>query len=177
MKRVAISVLFLSMSFYTKGQELFNKYYPELVKESKTTNIIHPRSFIDSLKVAILLDTVRFSRRDLSNSSLGTRNKHPYSLLFIVDRKYSYLLDIISGSYVLQFCKKFLNDSVIDEISLIGREDATAIYGNIGRMGAITITTKSRSGKLNYKVAGLVLKNGTGDNFDQYQRGDFKISY
>lgn len=177
MKRVAISVLFLSMSFYTKGQELFNKYYPEHVKESKTIDIILPGSFTDSLKAAILLDTVKFSRKDLYNSSSGTTNNRPYSLLFIVDGKCSYLLDIISGSYVLQFCNEFLNDSVIDEISLIGREDATAIFGNRGRMGAITITTKSRSGKLNYKVAGLVLKNGTGNNFDQYQKGDFKTSY
>lgn len=177
MKKVTICVFLLTMTLCARSQELFNKYYPHTVKQLQTIDEIDPTSFMDSLRTGILLDTVRFSTTDLFSSSLGTTNDHPYSLLFIVDRKYSYLLDIINGNCVQEFCNEFLNDSIVDEISMIGREDAVAIFGRIGRLGAIMIKTKWRSQKPNYKVAGLTVKNGSGNNFYQYKKGDCKSSY
>jgi hypothetical protein len=133
--------------------------------------------FIDSLKTKIVSDTVKFSRKHLIHSNLGTRNTKPYSSLFIVDMKYEYLLDIINGPTVEEFINEFLDHNKIETIHLFNVSGSELTLGTKGRLGLIMIGLKKEVKP--YEVAGLKIesKKEKQNNFAQRKDGEHKIVY
>ena len=132
--------------------------------------------FIDSIKSTILAVTSKFNREDLTNANGRTGNKNSYSLLFLVDLKYSYRLDIINGTLVAEFVNEILDPLKIDIINILDQKESQSLFGYQGHNGAVLISTKKKS-KYNYKVGGLKYdkKRKRGNNFDQRQPGEIII--
>jgi hypothetical protein len=134
--------------------------------------------FIDSLKAKIVSDTIKFSRKDLIHSNLGTRNTKPYSALFIVNMKYEYLLDIVNGREAKEFMNEFLDVNKIETIHVFNASGSDITFGTKGRLGVIMIGIK-KGIKSRYEVAGLKIKNKKEqqNNFAQRKNGELKIVY
>ncbi|QES90731.1 hypothetical protein [Rhizosphaericola mali] len=137
-------------------------------------------SYIDSLKIAIFQDTLKFNRTDLLHTNMGTRNTQSYSPIYIVNMRYMYNLDIINGTLVKEFVNNILNPSKIQTIEILDTLYSQSLFGTRGINGAILITTKKKA-KLNFKIAGLKWaknkKYKYGNNFDQRQGNEIKILY
>jgi hypothetical protein len=134
--------------------------------------------FIDSLKTKILSDTLKFRRKDLIHSNLGTRNTKPYSPLFIVDTKYEYLLDIVSGQKAEEFVNEFLDYNKIETIHVFNVSGSDVTFGTKGRLGIIMLGLK-KGIESRYEVAGLKIKarKEQQNNFAQRKEGELKIVY
>ena len=129
--------------------------------------------FIDSIKIAVLNDTIKFNSKDLSHINGRTQNSNSYSVLFNIDHKYFYKLDIISGTMVAEFANEILDASKIKEIYVLDKKVSQMLYGEISNNGCINISTK-RNVKLRFKIAGLKYnkKRKTGNNFLQIPKGE-----
>lgn len=138
------------------------------------------KPFIDSLKQKILVDTIKFDRKDLIHENGYTKNRKPYSMLITVNskRNYSYRLDIVEGDLVKEFADEILNSQNIESIRYIKKEYAPLLYGFMAKEGWILITLKPKI-KLNFKVGGLKYlkekKRKGGDNFLQRKKGEIMI--
>jgi len=112
-------------------------------------------SYIDSLRKLIINDTVKFNRNDLISHGREIKNKNGYSKLYVIDYKYSYRLDNISGEKVLEFLKEYF---IPDSIEMITDYEATpaaaAIFGWRADLGAIYIKMK-KGFVYNPRVAGI----------------------
>lgn len=132
--------------------------------------------FMDSLKIKILSDTLKFNPKDLVHVNGATENKKPYSSLIIINKKYFYRLDIINGTMVAEFAKEILRTSNVSNITLVKKPLSMEIFGPEADNGVVSIILKPGS-KLNYKVAGLKYtkyRKG-GDNFNQRKKGEIMI--
>jgi hypothetical protein len=125
-------------------------------------------NFIDSLKNSIVKDTSKFKISDLMFTSIGTLNQNSYSPLFIVNNKYQYKLDIVSGKNAIEFIDEFLSTKKIEKIILINIQAGKAIYGDLGEGGVLLITIR-KSTRVNYSVAGFQMHKDQslgGNNFN-----------
>ncbi|ANE52545.1 hypothetical protein [Flavisolibacter tropicus] len=128
--------------------------------------------FMDSLKQAIYTDTIKFNRSNLVHTTNNTRNKEPYSSLYIVNGQYQYKLDIIESYQVAEFVNAVLNSSKVKSITVIEKAKVDKNYFPHIQQNAIFITFYHQA-KFNPKIAGLKRsrKNG-GDNFNQRKKGE-----
>lgn len=163
--------LFICIGYIAQCQYRNNKTVNGIIK-----NPVVIETLIDSIRKKIITDTVKFDRRDLIHSSLLTENSRPYSALFIVNKKYAYVLDIIGGNKVMEFIDEFLKPEIINSIQMLDSNNATSVYGKRGQKVALLINMKKKS-KLDFFVAGLKKSNNRKDNFDQYQAGELKMFY
>ena len=124
--------------------------------------------FIDSIRLSVLNDTLKFNSKDLYHLNGRTENKNSYSLLFSVDLRYSYRLDIINGTLVSEFANEILNASKIETLNILDKKESMEIFGAVGNNGCVIISLKPKT-KLNFKIAGLKYnkKRKTGNNFLQ----------
>lgn len=122
--------------------------------------------YIDSLRKVIISDTAKFKMSDLKKRDDETINKAGYSKLFIVDNKYYYKLDVISGAKVEEFLNTYFSPDSIEEITDYHHQiGAAAIYGWRAVHGAVLI--KIKDGVIyNPNVAGLD-SNVKPNNFNQ----------
>ncbi|WP_430965326.1 hypothetical protein [Spongiimicrobium sp. 2-473A-2-J] len=136
------------------------------------------KGFVDSLRQKILVDTIRFDRKDLIHHNGRTKNKKPYSMLITVNMKYNYRLDIVKGKLVKEFVDKILDSDHIDSIHYITKENAPTLEGSTAKGGWILIDFKPKT-KLNLEVGGLKYRKGKkrkgGDNYLQRKEGEIMI--
>jgi hypothetical protein len=130
--------------------------------------------YVDSLKEKLIKDTVKFSNKDLIHTILLTQNIQSYSPLFVINRKYRYVLDIVDGSKMTEFIHEFLRPAIIKSIRILNSTTGTAVFGSRGQHGVIFIET-SRKEKIDYHVAGLEGNAPCRCNFDQYREGSVRI--
>jgi hypothetical protein len=155
---IALTVFF----FACLAQENDSLFVIEEVPQNKM------EEFLDSLKSRIVKDTSRFKRVDLIFPSIGALNKNPYSPLFIVNKKYEYKLDIIPGQKVKEFVDEILVSNKIEKIILLNEKSGYAIYGELGKKGAVLIDLKKSRGT-NFYVAGFKMHKDVklgGNNFE-----------
>jgi hypothetical protein len=176
MTRLTLSIAFLLLFNVTFGQSSKDKtkhIIPSKIIKGDSVKLI-----IDSLKKLVLTDTVKFNSKDLININGRTENKNSYSLLFYVDLKYFYRLDIINGTMVSEFANEILNASKIESINILDKEESMLIFGLVGNNGGIILSTKPKT-RLNYKVGGLDYnkKRKTGNNFLQLPKDGTYIMF
>jgi len=138
-------------------------------------NIIDKKVIIDSLIQKIYRDTISFDEKDLIFTQIGRRNVNSYSMLYVVNENYLYMLDIIPSCKVIEFVNEYLNINKIADITIIAGEKAIMFYGVRGQNGVVLIRMNRRT-KFNPKVAGLE-KTGRriGDNFTNRKTDELKI--
>ena len=158
MKPLYILTLFLLLAQLGSAQTAIPKHEHE--------------KFLNDLKDQMLSDTLKYDRSDLIHHSFGTQNQNSYSKLFIINKKYSYKLDIISPDSVKEFVHEFLNLKRVKNVFIVEPPSSIALYGSYGNNGVVLIEVK---GKFNPEVAGLKLKQNGGNNFDQRKVGEFII--
>lgn len=168
--RIASLILLLAFCQLGIGQNSDTSFNIRI--KSIKGNSIGP--FIDSIKSKIYQDTSKFNRSDLLHTIIGTRNRKPYSTLYVVNSKYEYKLDIINGDLVNDFVTNVLRKSTIDSIEVMGASDCGLLFGSYGMNGAILIWTK-RKEKIDYQIAGLVKGKQRNNNFFQRQEGEIII--
>lgn len=169
MKAITFTLCFLLFKTIVFGQKL-NK---EPLSHTTTVEPYRISSFIDSLKTQIIQDTLKFIRNDLIHTSIGTNNKNNYSKLYLVDGKYLYKLDIISGQKVIEFVNEYLSESKIQSISITDTIYSQQLFGSNGISGLVSIQTKKKL-KYNPKVAGLKLTTKSNGN-NLWQRENDKL--
>jgi hypothetical protein len=111
--------------------------------------------YIDSVRTVIINDTTRFNRDQLFKREGVIRNKTSYSKLYVIDNKYSYLLDVIPGAQVMEFLNEFFVpaaiETIVDYTEPVG---ASLLYGERADKGAVYIKMK-KGVKYNPKVGGI----------------------
>lgn len=161
--KIITSLLVLTHSIVSFGQKTqSDSTFIRIIKAEEVS------AFVDSLKSAILRDTVNFKRSDILHTSTGARNTNSYSPVYFVNTSYAYKLDIINGTLVNEFVQNILDASKIENIKFLNIVSSQALFGINGMNGAIFLTMKKRS-KINFNVAGIIIeKNGKrGNNFNQ----------
>lgn len=71
--------------------------------------------YLNSLKIEIFKDTLKFNKKDLFNKYNQTENLNEYSKIYIVDSKYFYRLDIIDSNFVKEFVNEILDIEKIEK--------------------------------------------------------------
>ena len=132
---------------------LFAKKKNNIVSQSEIEKI----EIIDSLKQTIYRDTIKFDLENSFFTALGRMNNHSYSMLYVVNNRYIYLLDIITSNKVEEFVNEILDADKIDNILIIPKEEAKMIYGSRAQNGVVVITMK-KDAVFNPFVAGLEMK-------------------
>ena len=99
--------------------------------------------FIDSLKIKIARDTLRFNQLDLVGSGKDATNVSNYSKLFIINNKLTYKLDVLAATDVAMFVRAFLVPSKIEEIGVLKAPYSNMVYGARGANGVVNIQLKS----------------------------------
>lgn len=130
------------------------------------------QGFIGTLREQLYSDTLKFNRSDLIHNSLGTINRNGNSPLFIINGKFYYKLDIISGDKVQEFINEFLDHKKIETISILDSPQSKALYGTYGSTGTVSIQLKKKV-KFNAAVAGL--NQQTNNNFFQRMPNELLI--
>jgi hypothetical protein len=140
---------------------------------------------IDSLKQAIYQDTIKYDENDLIfNAALGRMNKNSYSMLYIVNGSYLYMLDIITSDKVLEFANEILDVDKIDDICIIPTEAAVGFEGVRATNGVVVISLK-KNVKFNPIVAGLEERDvkykrkifRVGDNFTKRKENEMMLHF
>lgn len=133
------------------------------------------KAMIEKLRNEILLDTIKFNSKNLIFTAVGRKNTKSYSKIYIVNGKYLYKLDVISGKLVKQFLNEFMSFKIVESVKIIEKEKASEIFGENAKNGVVLITTKKNS-DYNPKVAGLVFtSNDSGTNFTQRNKDEILI--
>lgn len=129
---------------------------------SQTTNHLEKvppsriNKFIDSLKIKIARDTLKFNQLDLIGNGKDVTNVANYSKLFIINNKLSYKLDVLTAADVAFFVREFLTPSKIEEIGVLKAPYSNMAYGARGTNGVVNIQLKSTA-KIDPAVAQLSL--------------------
>lgn len=113
MRLTLFTCLLLSLSYTVYGQEITSGTVHIFYKEIKGDEI---RTYLDSLRNKHVQDTLSFSRKNLVHRADGTRNTIVNSPLYVVDGKFLYKLDIISGSQVTEFINEVFEPGKIKVI-------------------------------------------------------------
>ena len=145
-------LLFISYNFSGNSSNL---------KDNKQQN----RTVIDSLKQIIFRDTVKYDEKDIIFTQMGRKNVNSYSMLYIVNGAYIYMLDIIPANKVIEFVNEILDTNKIASIAILPKEKASGLGGEYVQNGIVAIVLKNKT-KFNPYVAELTRRNKeTGDNF------------
>jgi len=132
-------------------------------------------AFVDSLRKAILHDTLLYQRSDLKHTAIGTINTKVYSKLYLINNRYAYKLDVIDPKQVQEFVSEFLNVDRIQEIVLLDGHIAQSYFGSHASNGAVYIQLKEQTA-FNPKVAGLAnARKKVSNNFNQRRKGELFI--
>jgi hypothetical protein len=128
---------------------------------------------VDNLIQKIYQDTVKFNRESLVFTQIGRRNVNSYSMLYIVNGAYLYMLDIISSDKVVEFVDKILAVDNIKSIVVLPKEKAIGLGGIRAQNGIVAIQLKK---EVKFNVAGLdFTKNNSGNNFSKRKDNELKI--
>jgi len=149
--------------------------YPKKRFKNTIKNELNKRKQIDSLIQKIYRDTVRFDKKDLVFTQIGRRNINSYSMLYLVNGAYFYMLDIVSSDKVVEFVNEFLDIHKIESISIIPKEKTLTFGGVRVQNGVVAIVLKKNT-KFNPLVAGFNFAgvNG-GDNFSKRNDNELMI--
>ena len=139
-------------------------------------NELSKQMSIDNLVQEIYRDTVKFNGSRFVFSQIGRRNLDSYSMLYVVNGRYQYLLDIISSDKVVEFVNEFLNSDKIDNIVIMPKEKATAFGGSNAKNGVVFITMKKKV-KFNPFVAEFKkTRKNSGNNFFDRKPNEIMIN-
>ena len=139
--------------------------YPKKRFKNTIKNELKKRILVDSLIQEIYRDTIRFEEKDLVFTQIGRRNINSYSMLYVVNGAYLYMLDIVSPDKVFEFATEFLDINRIESISILPKEKASVLGGVRAQNGIVLIVLKKNL-KFNPLVAGFnFIGSGGGDNF------------
>lgn len=149
-KFIVIALLCITSAVFAQGKKIASDPQPwKAIPANQITG------YLDSLRAVIITDTAKFNKDSLYTREGIIRNKTSYSKLFVIDNKYSYLMDIVSGQKVMEFLNEFFVpasiETIIDYTEPLG---ATSIYGSRADLGAIYIKMK-KGIKYNPKVGGI----------------------
>ena len=135
----------------------------------------YTQTMIDSLKHEIYQDTVKFNEKDLIFTQIGRRNVNSYSMLYLVNGVFLYMLDIIPSDKVVEFVSEFLNSDKIESIGIIPKEKAYMFGGVRAQNGLVVIRLKKKV-KFNPLVAGFEKRGeNSGDNFSKRRANELMI--
>jgi len=141
--------------------------YPKKRFKNTIKNELNKRILVDSLIQEIYRDTIRFEEKDLVFTQIGRRNINSYSMLYVVNGAYLYMLDIVSPDKVFEFATEFLDINRIESISILPKEKASVLGGVRAQNGIVLIVLKKNL-KFNPLVAGFnFIGSGGGDNFSK----------
>jgi hypothetical protein len=130
---------------------------------------------IDSLTQKIYQDTVKFDEKDLIFTQFGRRNINSYSMLYVVNGAYFYMLDIVSSDKVIEFVNEFLDIYKVENISILPKEKASMLCGGSAQNGIVAIVLK-KNAKFNPLVAGLTMtRKNSGDNYTKRNDNELMI--
>jgi hypothetical protein len=118
----------------------------------------------------IYRDTIKFEEKHLSINSNELMNINSYSMLYVVNGAYFYILDIIPSDKVIEFVNEILDIDKIEGIGILSKEKLreTLFDGVRIQNGIVAIRLKKRA-KFNPIVAGLKLsERGTGSGGDNF---------
>ena len=164
-------LILLSTVFSQSVQDTSKRTIPSRIIKGESIKL-----FIDSIRLSVFTDTLKFSSKDLQHINGRTENINSYSPLYYVDLRYFYRLDIINGTMVSEFANELLDASKIEEISILNKNESMRIFGAIGNNGCVIISTKPKT-KINFKIAGLKYnkKRKSGNNFLQIPKSETYI--
>ena len=151
--------------------------YPKKRFKNTIKNELNKRILIGNLIQEIYRDTIRFDEKDLVFTQIGRRNIKSYSMLYVVNGAYSYVLDIISSDKVVEFVNEILDADKIESIAIISKEKIveTMLDGIRAKNGITSIILK-RNTKFNPLVAGFNLIGSIGgDNFSKRNDNELMI--
>ena len=130
---------------------------------------------VDSLIQEIYRDTIKFNEKDLVFTQIGRRNINSYSMLYVVNGSYFYMLDIISSDNVVEFVNEILDTDKIASIDIVSKEKLSAFYGVRAQNGIVLVVLK-KNVKLNPLVAGFNFTGSSGgDNFSKRNDNELMI--
>lgn len=123
----------------------------------------------------LLNDTIKFSKKDIYHATIGTQNQNPYSELYIINRKQFFKFDIVEGSCVKEFTKKYLKKSKVKEVIKLTKNQSVVLYGASGKNGVTVIKVKSLK-KITLDNCGFIeTGKNSGANLDQWKKGEVRI--
>jgi len=136
---------------------------------------LNKRILIDNLIQEIYRDTIRFDEKDLVFTQIGRRNINSYSMLYVINGIYLYMLDIVSSDKVDEFANEFLDIHKIESVSIMPKEKAITFGGVRAQNGIVSIVLK-KNAKFNPLVAGFnFVGSGGGDNFSKRNDNELMI--
>ena len=150
--------------------------YPKKRFESTIKNELNKRVQIDSLVQEIYRDTIKFNEHDLVFTQIGRRNTNSYSMLYVVNGAYLYMLDIISSDKVVEFVNEILDTEKIESIGILSKENASTFFGGVRAQNGIVAIVLKKNVKFNPLVAGLTeTGKNSGDNFTKRNDNELLI--
>ena len=151
--------------------------YPKKRFKNTLKNELNKRILIDNLIQEIYRDTIRFDEKDLVFTQIGRRNINSYSMLYVVNGAYSYVLDIISSDKVVEFVNEILDADKIESIAIISKEKIVeTMLDGIRAQNGIALIILKRNTKFNPLVAGFnLIGNSGGDNFSKRNENELMI--
>ena len=142
---------------------------------SQNENKSDKQAIIDSLIQEIYRDTLKFDEKDVIFTQIGRRNVNSYSMFYLVNGAYMYMLDIIPADKVIEFVNEVLDIDKIEDIGVLPKEKAVMLGGVRVQNGIVAIVL-NKNARFNPQVAGLEKtgKSG-GDNFSKRKDNELKI--
>ena len=149
--------------------------YPKKRFKDTIKNELNKKLLIDSLIQEIYRDTINFNEKDLVFTQIGRRNINSYSMLYVVNGVYFYMLDIVSSEKVVEFANEFLDIHKVESMCIMPKEKASTLGGVHAQNGIVAIVLK-KNAKFNPLVAGFIFAgNDGGDNFSKRNDNELKI--
>ena len=151
--------------------------YPKKRFKNTLKTELNKRILIDNLIQEIYRDTIRFDEKDLVFIQIGRRNINSYSMLYVVNGAYSYVLDIISSDKVVEFVNEILDADKIESIAIISKEKIVeTMLDGIRAQNGIALIILKRNTKFNPLVAGFnLIGSSGGDNFSKRNENELMI--
>ena len=147
----------------------------------RSSNDILKRNIIttvDSLKQIIYSDTIKFDGKDVVFTERDKLNINSYSMFYVVNGVYLYMLDIIPSDKVVEFVNEILDIDKIAGISVLPKEKVAeaGMKGVRAQNGIVAIIMK-KNVKFNPFVAGLEkIGENSGDNFSKRKENELMIT-
>ena len=149
--------------------------YPKKRFKSTIKNELNKRILIDSLVQEIYRDTIKFNEHDLVFTQIGRRNTNSYSMLYVVNGAYLYMLDIISSDKVVEFVNEIIVAEKIEDIVVLPKEKARE-FGRVRAQNGVVAIVLKKNAKFNPLVSGFNLAGSNGgDNFSKRNDNELMI--
>ena len=149
--------------------------YPKKRFKKTLKNELNKIIQVDSLIQKIYRDTIRFDEKDLVFTQIGRKNINSYSMLYVVNGAYMYMLDIVSSDKVVEFANEILDIYKIESIGILPKEKTQTLCGVRAQNGIVLIVLK-KNAKFNPLVAGFNFTgNKSGDNFSKRNDNELMI--